>query len=187
MEQDDSGYYDPPGGLLSYKTHVEEYIEPASHLNTESTTQPITLDDFYPHFNLVNAQLVQVRLLKAMDLHTSCLQIEMFFVMNINFQAWFCELTSRIIHDLSYICSFEMRSCYAFYSIVHLFCRSSSLVLTDGGHLIMDLLPAQRSNTSQGRFQQILSWILRGEPAEQNLMLRACLHFPIWYDCFHCC
>ena len=60
MEQDDSEYYDPLGGLLSYETHVDEYLEPASHLNTESLSQPITLDDFHPHFNLVNAQLVQV-------------------------------------------------------------------------------------------------------------------------------
>ena len=60
VEQDDPGYYDPPGGLLSYDLHVDEFIEPASHLDTESTSQPITLEGFYPHFNLVNAQLVQV-------------------------------------------------------------------------------------------------------------------------------
>jgi hypothetical protein len=58
--QDGAEYYDPPGGLLSFDMNISEYLEPASHLDLD-TSKPIKLENFNAHFALVNAQLLQVR------------------------------------------------------------------------------------------------------------------------------
>ena len=54
--QDPDEYYDPPGGLVSFDLHVDEFLEPASHLDLKGST----LGDFKPHFDLVHNQLSQV-------------------------------------------------------------------------------------------------------------------------------
>ena len=59
--QDDAEYYDPPGGLLSLDLHLGSLLEHASHLDVDSTDDPIKVESFVPHFNLINAQLSQVR------------------------------------------------------------------------------------------------------------------------------
>lgn len=59
--QDDAEYYDPPGGLLSLDLHLGPLVEQASHLDVDSTEDSIKVETFVPHFNLVNAQLSQVR------------------------------------------------------------------------------------------------------------------------------
>ena len=59
--QDDAKYYDPPGGLLSLDLQLGSLVEQASHLDVDSTEDPIKVERFIPHFNLVNAQLSQVR------------------------------------------------------------------------------------------------------------------------------
>lgn len=57
--QDDPEYFDPPGGLLSLDLHLGDLLEPAQHLDLD-TSSPIQLENFKPHFNLVNVQLAQV-------------------------------------------------------------------------------------------------------------------------------
>ena len=60
LYQDGPEYYDPPGGLLSLDLDVENFLAPASHLDPYDTTKPISLDNFRPHFDLINTQLMQV-------------------------------------------------------------------------------------------------------------------------------
>ena len=61
--QDGPEYYDPPGGLLSFDFRVDHLLEPVARMNLSGQ-----LEDFIPHFDLVNAQLVQVSFASALPL-----------------------------------------------------------------------------------------------------------------------
>lgn len=54
--QDRPGYYDPPGGLLSFDFRVDHLLPAVANMSLSGR-----LPDLMPHFDLANAQLTQAR------------------------------------------------------------------------------------------------------------------------------
>lgn len=65
--QDEPSYFDPPGGLLSFDLRVTHLLEPASHIKLNGK-----IDDLHGHFDLANAQLLQVRCPKLLTCACAC-------------------------------------------------------------------------------------------------------------------